>query len=222
MLSSLVPIFKGKGDPLNPNSYRRIKLLEHAFKLYEKILDGHVHEVVDIDKMQYGFMPGRGTVDAVFVLRRLNDKFRAKNKKLFFMFVDPEKAFDWGPREVVCFALRWKGIPEYLVNGVVSHYKCCKTAVSIDGELASSFSVKVGVHQGSTLSPLLFVMVMDVFTEDVRDVSLMELLYADDLVLCGELLNGVMDKHGRWKNAVEGNGLKVNLDRTKGMQLLFG
>ena len=93
MLSSLVPIFKGKGDPLNPNSCRGIKLLEHAFKLCEKILDGRLHEVVDIDKMQYGFMPGRGTVDAVFVLRRLTEKFRAKNKKLFFVFVDLEKPF---------------------------------------------------------------------------------------------------------------------------------
>ena len=91
MLSSLVPIFKGKGDPLNPNSYRGIKLLEHAFKLYEKILDGCLHEVVDIDKMHYGFMPGRGTVDAVFVLRRITEKFRAKNKKLFYVFVDLER-----------------------------------------------------------------------------------------------------------------------------------
>ena len=71
MLSLLVPIFTGKGDPLNPNSYRGIKLLEHAFKLYEKILDGCLHKVVDIDKMQYGFIPGTATVDAVFVLRRL-------------------------------------------------------------------------------------------------------------------------------------------------------
>ena len=53
MLSSIVPIFKGKRDPLNPNSYRGIKLLEHAFKLYEKILDERLREVVDIDKMQY-------------------------------------------------------------------------------------------------------------------------------------------------------------------------
>ena len=66
MLSLLVAIFKGKGDPLNPNSYRETKL-DHAFELYEKVLDGHLHEVVDIDKMQYGFMSGRGTVDAVFV-----------------------------------------------------------------------------------------------------------------------------------------------------------
>ena len=106
MLSSLVLIFKGEGDPLNPNSYRGIKLLEHAFKLYKKVLDGCLHEMVDIDKMQDGSMPGRGTVDAVFVLRRLSEKFRAKNKKLLFIFVDLEKAFDQVPREVICFALR--------------------------------------------------------------------------------------------------------------------
>ena len=57
--------------------------------------------------------------------------------------------------------------------------------------------MKVVVHQGSALSPFLFIMVMDVLTEYVRDGSLMELLYADDLVLCGESLNEVMDKYGR-------------------------
>ena len=66
MVSLLVPIFKGKGDPLNPNSYGGIKLLQHAFKLYEKVLDGRLHEVVDTDKMQYGFMPERGTIDTFF------------------------------------------------------------------------------------------------------------------------------------------------------------
>ena len=62
---------------------------------------------------------------------------------------------------------------------------------------------------------------MDLLTEDVRDVSLMELLYTHDLVFCGELLNEVMDKYGRWKNAVEGKRLRVNVDKTKSMQLLF-
>ena len=211
-----------KGDPLNPNSYRGIKLLEHAFKLYEKIFDGRLPEVVDIDKMQYGFMPRRGTVDTVFILSRLTEKFRAKNKKLFSIFVHLEKAFGRVPREVVCFALRQKGIPEHLVNGVMSLYKGCKFAVSVDGELSISFSVKVDVHQGFALSPLLFIMVMDVLIEDVRDGSLMELLYADDLVVCGELLNAIMFKYGRWKNAVEGKGLRVSVDKTKGIQLLFG
>ena len=85
MFSSLVPNFKGKGDTLNPNSYRGIKLLEHAFKLYE-ILEGRLREVVDIDKMQYWFMPGKETVDA--------------------LFFDLEKAFDWVPKEVICTVLR--------------------------------------------------------------------------------------------------------------------
>ena len=62
----------------------------------------------------------------------------------------------------------------------------------------------------------------DVLTEDMRDGSLMELLYASDLVLCGESLSEVMDKYGRWKNAVEGKVLRVNVNKTKGMQLLFG
>ena len=63
---------------------------------------------------------------------------------------------------------------------------------------------------------------MDVPTEDVRDGSLMELLYAEDLVLCGEPLNEVMDKYGRWKNVVEGKCLTMNVDKTKGMHLSFG
>ena len=91
--------------------------------------------------------------------------------------------------------------------------------VSVDRELSNSFSVKVGVHQGLTLSLLLFIIVMDVLTEDVRDGSLMELLYAENLVLCGESLNEVMDKYGRRKDAVKGKGLRVNVNKTL---LLFG
>ena len=40
------------------------------------------------------------------------------------------------------------GAPEYLVDGVTSLYKGCKTVVSVDEEVSSSFSVKVGVYQG--------------------------------------------------------------------------
>ena len=104
---------------------------------------------------------------------------------MFFVFVDLEKGFDRVPREVIHFPLRQKDAPEYLVNEVMSLYKDCKTAVSVDGELSSSFSVKVGVHQRSALSPISFIMVMDVLTEDVRSGPLIELLYAD-LVCVGD------------------------------------
>ena len=64
-------------------------------------------------------------------------------------------------------------------------------------------------------------MVTDVLTKDVSYGTLME-LYADDLVLCGESLNEVMDRYVRWKNVVEEKGLRVNVNKTKVMQLLFG
>ena len=47
------------------------------------------------------------------------------------------------------------------------------------------------------MSPLRFIMVIGVLTENVKDVSLMELLYSDDPVLCKESLNEIMDKYGR-------------------------
>ena len=88
-----------------------------------------------------------------------------------------------------CFTLRREGVPEYLINVVLSLYKDCKTAVSVDGKLANSFAMKVGVHQGSPLSTLLFITVTDILTENVSRGSLMELLYADDSAFSGETFN---------------------------------
>ena len=66
-------------------------------------------------------------------------------------------------------------VPEYLVDGVISLCKGFKTVVSVEGEVSSSFSVKVGAHQRSGLSQLLITMVMNVLTEDLRDGLLMVL-----------------------------------------------
>ena len=140
-------------------------------------MDGRLRKAVDIDKMQHGFMAQRGTADSVFVLRRHIEQFKAKNKKFFFAFADLEKVFDWVPRKVIRFALR-QSVSGYLINGVISFYQGCKTAASVDGELSNSFSLKFGYHQGSALSPLLFIMVMDVLIEDLSDGSIM------DFVVC--------------------------------------
>ena len=184
MLSLLVTIVKGKGDPLNPNSFKGVKLLEHFFKQYEKILYGHWRCQILI-KSIIGLCQGEGLL--MLCLFR-GDLLKNTGPKIscFFVFFDLKKAFDHMPREVICFVLRWKGLIEYLVDGIMSFQKGSKIAVSVDREQSSSFSVKVDVHQGSALTPLLFTMVVNVQTEDVRDGSLMDLLYADDLVLCGE------------------------------------
>ena len=65
---------------------------------------------------------------------------------------------------VIRFALRQKSVPEYLIDGVMSLYKGCKTAVSVDRGLSSQLSLKVGFHQGSALSTLLVDKVIDFLT----------------------------------------------------------
>ena len=73
----------------------------------------------------------------------------------------------------------------------------------------------LGVHQGSVLSPLLFAVVLDEITKDVREGILKEFLYADDLVLLGNSWIEVEERYSRRKTAMEEKGLRVNVGKTK-------
>ena len=65
----------------------------------ERVIEKIIRERISIDDMQFGFMPGRGTIDVIFILRQLQEKHLAKNKKLYFAFVDLEKASNRVPRK---------------------------------------------------------------------------------------------------------------------------
>ena len=108
-LSATIPLYKGKGDPLECSSHRTIKLLEHGTKVVERVLESRLWSQVAVDDMQFGFMPGKSTSDAIFIVRQLQEKHLAESKSLYFAFVDLEKVFDRVPREVVRWALRPAG-----------------------------------------------------------------------------------------------------------------
>ena len=59
-----------------------------------KLLKRYLRKIVAIDDMQFGFMPGKGTIDAVFILRLIQEEYLAKQKKLSMCYVDLKKAFD--------------------------------------------------------------------------------------------------------------------------------
>ena len=49
---------------------------------------------MSIDNVRFGFMPGKGTTDAIFIMRQVQEKHQAKKKKVYNALVDLEKAFD--------------------------------------------------------------------------------------------------------------------------------
>ena len=65
------------------------------------------------------------------------------------------------------------------------------------------------------LSPFIFALVVDVVTEFARELLLSELLYADDLALMSEMVDGLRNKFLKWKEAFKSKGLKVNLMKTR-------
>ena len=92
-LSYIVSLYKRRCS-LSRDNYRGLKLLDQVMK----IIDSVIRSQVDIDSIQFGFIPSRGTKDAIFILRQLQQKHLGKHKPLYFAFVDLEKAFDRVPR----------------------------------------------------------------------------------------------------------------------------
>jgi hypothetical protein len=212
--SWMVNVYKGKGDALECGSYRGIKLLEHVMKILERIIEDRVRKIVKIDDMQFGFMAGRGTTDAIFIVRQLQEKYLAKKKDLWMAFVDLEKAFDRVPREVLWWALRSLGVDEWIIGVIKAMYEDATTSVKINGRVSKEFKVRVGVHQGSVLSPLLFIIVLEALSRNFKGGLPMELLYADDLALIAETEELLVDKINRWKVGMEEKGMRVNMGKT--------
>ena len=86
--SVLIPIYKNKGDAQCCGNYREIKLMSHTMKVWERIIEARLKDRVEISKQQYGFMPGKGTTDAMFALKMLMEKYREGQRELHCVFVD--------------------------------------------------------------------------------------------------------------------------------------
>jgi len=68
--------------------------------VYEKVIEGRIRERVELHVNQFGFRPGRGKVDAAFILRQVQEKILEGNNKRYWTFVALEKASDRVPREL--------------------------------------------------------------------------------------------------------------------------
>ena len=88
-------------------------------KVLGRVFEKGISCTVSIDNMQFCFMLGKGTTYAIFIMRQVQEKHQSMKKKLYYAFVDLDRAFDRVPGEVVRWALRKLGVDEWLCYGIV-------------------------------------------------------------------------------------------------------
>ena len=130
-------------------------------KVLERVLKTLICSQVDINNMQFGFMPECSTIDVLYILRQMQEKHLLRKKKIYFAFVDPEKAFDGVPGSIIWWAIRKLGIDELIVWLVKIKYHGANSRVRVNNCFSERFEVTIGIHQGSVLSVLLFAIVME-------------------------------------------------------------
>ncbi|KAK1610242.1 hypothetical protein QYE76_033915 [Lolium multiflorum] len=166
--SILVPIFKNKGDVQSCTNYRGIKLMSHTMKLWERVIEHRLRRLTSVTKNQFGFMPGRSTMEAIFLVRQLMERYMEQKKDLHMVFIDLEKAYDKIPRNVMWWALEKHKVPIKYITLIKDMYDNVVTSVRTSDGDTDDFPIRIGLHQGSALSPYLFDLVMDEVTRDIQ------------------------------------------------------
>ena len=88
-------------------------------------------------------MPGRGTMDVIFILRQMHEKNLGKHKPFYCAFVDLEKNFNRVPRKVIWWAMQNLGIEERKIRFVQAMYADIASSVRINNTFSERFGVKI-------------------------------------------------------------------------------
>ncbi|KAH1238778.1 LINE-1 retrotransposable element ORF2 protein [Glycine max] len=187
--STLVPIYKNKGDIQNCANYRGIKLMSHTMKLWERVIERRLRKETQVTENQFGFMPGRSTMEAIYLLRRVMEQYHMDQQDMHLIFIDLEKAVS--------------------------------TSVRTQGGESDDFPITIGLHQGSTLSPYLFTLILDVLTEQIQEIAPRCMLFADDIVLLGESREELNERLETWRRALETHGFRLSRSKSEYMECKF-
>ena len=209
--SFIVCLYKGKRGQLERGNYRG---LDRAGYENPGKDCGRPHQTVGVNRQfPVWLRPRQRHYRRNVFVRQLQEKYLAANKRLYMAFIDLEKTFDRVPRKVIWWALRKLDVEEWIVRLVQGMYANAQSRVRVGEGYSEEFEVKVGVHQGSVLSPLLFIIVLEALSREFCSGVSWEDLYADDLVIIAESLEECVRRLLTWKEAMEEKGLRVKAGR---------
>jgi hypothetical protein len=219
--STLMSIYKNKRDIQDCSNYRGIKLMSHTMKLWERVIEHRLRGETKVSINQFGFMLERSTMESIFLIRQLMERYRDKKKNLHMVFIDLEKAYDRVPREILWWVLEKKKVPIKYIEVIKNMYEGATTRVKVGEDNSEEFSITIWLHQGSILSPYLFVLVMDELTKDIQDDVPWCMLFVDDIALIDESRECVNTKLELWRSTLESKGFKLSRSKTEYMECEF-
>ena len=158
-------LYKSKGNRNICDNHRGISLLSIAGKILSRLILNRImkHLVDDIyPESQCGFRAGRGTVDMIFSLHQVAEKVREKNEELYMVFIDLTKAFDTVNRDALWKVLKKLGIPDNMLNVIISFHDGMRASVVSNGESSDPFNVANVTKQGCVMAPVLFALFFSV------------------------------------------------------------
>ena len=136
----------------------------------------------------------------MFALRQMVEKRMEMQGRMAVGFVDLEKAYDTVTREMVMATVRWMGVPEAEARMVEAMYERTKRIVVVGSGLSEEFRFNIGLRQRSALSPLLFIMVMEIISRKISTKDILrKMMYADDLAIIAESKQDLQEVLEEWK-----------------------
>uniref|UniRef100_A0A803SXA7 Reverse transcriptase domain-containing protein n=1 Tax=Anolis carolinensis TaxID=28377 RepID=A0A803SXA7_ANOCA len=225
---ALIP--KKDTDNFRVSNYRPISLLNVDYKIFTSILADRLKNVLieRIHEDQCGFLPGRHQKENIRILLNAIEYYeKNRQKKITFLFLDAEKAFDSVNWFCISEILSKMDIGFYFKNAIEKIYSKQRARIIINGQLSDTIEIKRGTRQGCPLSPLLFILTLERLLDAIRKNKELKGLtvknntfkiraYADDVVC---MIEDPTKQIKSWLEIIENfgeiTGIKINREKTK-------